>query len=321
MKFLNLLKFTARKDATLQEIIPLIPENGKYTSPDSQNEIIDTMAEIVRDSISKEVKSCDADCFTIKCDGMRDRNNRESLSIVVRFVKNGQAKERLLEIALLDKLDAKSICSCVLNSLRNNGLDPMKILSQCYDGASVMGGHLGGVQRLLQNELGKEVPYIHCFNHQLHLVIIRALEVNDFARHFFDMCDSLYKFTRRYAVAVIYKGEKLKRLLETRWTGHLATVDVIRNAFEDLVDVLSFLKNSTSIDAEIVVLSRGFLAQLNDPKFRPMAHIIFEILSLLQPGNVMLQSKSINLMHGVELIRCIRQQLQDLRTGPCCISD
>ena len=40
-----------------------------------------------------------------------------------------------------------------------------------FDGASVMSGSKGGVHALLQRELNKEIPYTHCLNHQLHLVI------------------------------------------------------------------------------------------------------------------------------------------------------
>ena len=34
-----------------------------------------------------------------------------------------------------------------------------------------MSGSKGGVHALLQRELNKEIPYTHCLNHQLHLVI------------------------------------------------------------------------------------------------------------------------------------------------------
>ena len=68
-----------------------------------------------------------------------------------------------------DKCDAQSLTNVVLDELSNAGLDANKILSQCYDGARVMSGQEGGIQKLIQNKLNREVPYIHCFNHQLHL--------------------------------------------------------------------------------------------------------------------------------------------------------
>ena len=50
------------------------------------------------------------------------------------------------------------------------------------------------MQKLIQNKLQREIPYIHCFNHQLHLVIVHALSSEDAFRDFFDVCNLLYKF-------------------------------------------------------------------------------------------------------------------------------
>ena len=44
---------------------------------------------------------------------------------------------------------------------------------------------------------------------------------------FFHVCNALYKFCKKPTIAVHYKGLHLQRLLEQRWTGHLATVSVI----------------------------------------------------------------------------------------------
>jgi hypothetical protein len=134
-------------------------------------------------------------------------------------VKEGKAMERLLAIVHLHQLDADYISNTIIEILKASDLDPQKIISQCHDGASVMSGSLGGVQAIIQKKLGKVIPYLHCFNHQLHLCIVHALEVDVSVKQFFDICDGLYKFTRRYAISTIYDGEKLKRLLTMRWTG------------------------------------------------------------------------------------------------------
>jgi len=58
--------------------------------------------------------------------------------------------------------------------------------SQCYDGASVMSGKDGGVQRLIQDTLKRKIPYFHCLSHQFHLVITKALESVHLVKQFFD---------------------------------------------------------------------------------------------------------------------------------------
>lgn len=107
----------------------------------------------------------------IKVDGTKDPTGSENVSIVLRYVDwNCTVKERLLSILTTDKCDALSLTNIVLEELSDVGLDINKILSQCYDGASVMSGREGGMQKHIQNKLNREVPYIHCFIHQLHLV-------------------------------------------------------------------------------------------------------------------------------------------------------
>ena len=41
------------------------------------------------------------------------------------------------------------------------GVDPKKCISQCYNGASVMSGHLAGVQAIIQRTVGHECLYTH----------------------------------------------------------------------------------------------------------------------------------------------------------------
>lgn len=60
------------------------------------------------------------------------------------------------------------------------------VFSQCYDGASVMSGKDGGVQKLIQDDLKRKVPYFHCLNHQFHLVVIKAIESVQIVKQFFD---------------------------------------------------------------------------------------------------------------------------------------
>jgi hypothetical protein len=63
---------------------------------------------------------------------------------------------------MAQKGDAQTLTDTVLSELNKVGLDCSKILSQVYDGASVMSGRRGGVQQILQERLGHKIPYVHC---------------------------------------------------------------------------------------------------------------------------------------------------------------
>ena len=139
----------------------------------------------------------------------RDKNNVEEFSLVLRFVKAAEPKEHLVQMATLDQLRAEYIANKIIQELESLGLNVNRIISQCYDGANVMSGTRASVQTLLQENLKEHIPYIHCFNHRLHLVVIHALEHEDAVRQFFELLATLYNFTRRPVIAQMYEGENL----------------------------------------------------------------------------------------------------------------
>ena len=181
--FVRLFEFAMQKDACLHgiaksmhSIAKSMPKNAKYTSPDIQNEVINIMARMVQEVTVKECTVSDIGRFCIKCDETQAATNIEDMSVVLRYVKEGVPVECLLSVVDMKAVDANSITEAIIEELKSHSLDPACILSQCYDGASVMSGSKGGVQKLLQEKLEKTIPYIHCLNHQLHLVVVHAMK-------------------------------------------------------------------------------------------------------------------------------------------------
>ena len=58
--------------------------------------------------------------------------------------------------------------------------------------------------------------------------------INDFLR----VCGRLNDFFRKPTAALYYNGEKLKRLLEQRWTGYLARETAVLNSFQHITSLL-----------------------------------------------------------------------------------
>ena len=153
------------------------------------------MKKILTDEILREVGEA---WYTLLVDGTKDDVGVENVSIVVRYYneETRNVLQRLLVMTTSLAADAKTLTEVVCSKLEAAGLKTTKILSQVYDGASVMSGKHGGVQRLLQEKEKRNMPYIHCFNHQLHLVIIHSLSADEEILDFFDTCRSLYDFLR-----------------------------------------------------------------------------------------------------------------------------
>lgn len=223
----------------MANVVKTIPRNATYTCHDMHNELIRTLSDVVTEAIVEEVGDS---YYTLKVDGTRDPTGCENILIVLRFVNESyKITEHLLCIATAQKGDAQTLTDTVRSELNKIGLNCFagKILSQVYDGAFVMSGKHGGVQQILQERVGHEIPYVHCLNHQLHLVVVHVMSAEPAISDFFEVCNSLYKFCRKPTVALHYKGAHLKRLLEQRWTGHLATVSVILNPFDDIKSILT----------------------------------------------------------------------------------
>ena len=145
--FLRLFEYTLSKDVKLKEIFNTVPKNACYTSAMVQNEIISILKEVVLKDVVSDVNGSDIPYFTVKADGTRDPTNTENISVVVRFVKQGKVHEVLIDMTTSVKLDVDALMTAILKSLERCGLNPMNLLSQCYDRASVMAGKNGRVQK------------------------------------------------------------------------------------------------------------------------------------------------------------------------------
>lgn len=194
-----------------------------------------------------DVVSADTEFFTILVDGTKDRTNEEIISIIVRYVKNGKPIESLLTFETTTKFDAETNAELILKSLKKYSLDVLYILSQCYDGANVMSGDFGGIQRILQNKLGKIILYVHCFNHRLHLVVIAIFENIEMARLFFDNIKLIYTFFHRAKVQSLYEGSPILNLIVTRWAGHVRATNVVYENYDEIIKTLPKVNHQSKI--------------------------------------------------------------------------
>ena len=311
--FLKLFEYTLLKDPKLRQIASAIPQNAKYTSPEIQNEIILAMASLLQANIIREFQDSDIKKFCLKCDETRDRSNVENLSLVLRYVRNGIATERLLAMIELGDVDARAITTSILDELQRHNIDKNSIMSQCYDGASVMSGARGGVQKFVQEAVGRFVPYVHCYNHQIHLVIIHTMNKEMKAKNFFSICEQLYVFLRRQLPSSLYEGTTVKRLLEQRWTGHLDCATIVLQNRTKIIEALDAIANSSRAAADLSVEAAGLKSKVSKPEFAVMCEFVVRILETLKPSNKMLQGQSCNMSAAMNLIQSEIATLEVMR--------
>lgn len=311
--FTNLLEYTLQTDEKLKTCLDVIPQNAMYTSPDVQNELIAIMAELVRKQIVEEVNSSDG--FTLLVDGTKDRNNNEIISIAVRYVVGSTPKESLLSFEKSDSLCARPIADFVIAKLTEFGVELSKMISQCYDGANVMKGDYNGIQTIVQQKLNRIIPYVHCFNHRLHLVVIAAIEKINAPSLFFGEIKMLYNFFRRWKVKQIYEGSAISKVIDTRWSGHKRAIDAVYNNYKEIVDTLNNIKsgNESQFDGEDIALAIGIFNAIQKREFILMLLFLKRVLDILEPANKLLQSREMSYVTAMPLIDLVIEDMKKLQ--------
>ena len=100
--FIALLRLLAENDPLLQEHLEMPKKKTvKYTSPVSQNELINVVASMIQESVVEEVK--EAKYYTIMADEVTSHND-EIMPLCVRFVdKNLDVREEFLKFSVLSR--------------------------------------------------------------------------------------------------------------------------------------------------------------------------------------------------------------------------
>ena len=176
-----------------------------------------------------------------------------------------------------------------------------------------MSGISGGVQALLQKKLGRDVPYIHCFNHELHLAIVHAIQQEPCAKSFFELSGSLHSFFHRHYVAQNYNVPSLRRLLEIRWTSHYDVTKCIVENKDSILDILSEVSEDEKATMDVCTEASGLLVQLKKHNVFTIGQFLLQVLGSLKPANALLQAQYVDMYSAREVIDASIQALKGLR--------
>lgn len=102
--------------------------------------------------------------------------------------------EQFLCLSRLNWFDAEAIKNSLEQDLQSHGIADLKVVAQSYDGAAVMSGSVWGVQARFQ-EIHPEAIYVHCYAHELNLVLYYTCKAIPEASCSFDTLESLREWT------------------------------------------------------------------------------------------------------------------------------
>ena len=135
--FAFFVDWKSKFDRSLQEHIQYAPENAKYTSPAIQNEIINLCEKCIRQNILESIPKY----WSIMADKTQDFSTTEQVSLCVCYVNRGnEICEEFPGFIRVSRMDAE------VSIIQQWGLDTSYLVSQGYDGASVMSSSKNGVK-------------------------------------------------------------------------------------------------------------------------------------------------------------------------------
>ena len=173
------------------------------------------------------------------------------------------------------------------------------------------------MQALLQQKLDRYIPYIHCYNHQLHLVVVHAMQGEPCAKKVFDLSNSLYKFFHHHYVSEKYDAPCLKRLLEIRWTSHYDVTRCIVEKEDRLLSILTEISDDDEATVELCTEASGLLIQIKRTHFFEFGKFLVRVLCVLKPANAILQSQSVDMCTACEVVNASLESLKHIRKDDC----
>ena len=286
-----------------------------------QNDLIAIMAGTVRSHITSAVR--DAGMFSILVDESKDLSKKEQMAIVLRCVHRSThtVHKHFLTFIKAESLTADSLSQYIVITLKDYQLDPSLMVSQGYDGASVMSGSCTGVQQRIK-AVAPNAIYVHCHAHCLNLALVDCVRNVQEASEFFALMELFYVFTSSTKAHMLYikkqtelhpgkQTRQLQRLSDTRWACRYFAVEVICCTFDSVLATIEDISNG--VDKSREVEARGILNQIQCFKYLLLLVIFYRILSFTKALSDQLQSISNDMARAADLVQATIKTLTDIR--------
>uniref|UniRef100_A0A0D3C1Q1 TTF-type domain-containing protein n=1 Tax=Brassica oleracea var. oleracea TaxID=109376 RepID=A0A0D3C1Q1_BRAOL len=333
--FLALLKYTAEQNELVSKVVlENAPKNNQMVSHKIQTDIVHCFAEEVIESVIQEVGH---DIFCLLVDESADVSDKEQMAVVFRFVDNhGIVKERFIGLVHVKETSSLSL-KCDVDSLfAKYGLSMKKLRGQGYDGASNMKGEFNGLRSLIMRECSSAY-YVHCFAHQLQLVVVAVAQKHFGVVDFFDKLavllnvvgdsckrkymvreDHLKKIEERTKKGEMKTGKGLNQEVtfqrpgKTRWGSHYKTLLRLVDLFPSIITVLEYVEKDGS-DAIKRRQANGLLNYFYTFEFVFYLQLMLLILGITNSLSKALQRKDLDILNAMSLVKSTKQQLNKLR--------
>ena len=228
-----------------------------------------------------------------------------------------------MNIERTDSTDAEALLQILLNSIAKVGLTIVKLVGQCYDGASNMSGAIAGVQAKVK-ALQPRAIYTHCYAHCTNLILVEATSSNQYSRNFFGVLQNLYTFLEasphRHAKleAVIFQVtskpriKSMKKLSDTRWACRIDAILAVYENYSAILTALDEIQDNSS-NGRVSSEACGLRHQMLKFDFLICLVVQKDLLSKCQTISNYLQKEDIDIVSALQVVDSTVKTLQSMR--------
>lgn len=299
--YIETLLFLSKYDSVMDSHLELCSsvQNPAFSglSSDIQNDLIHSIASVLRDHIRLEINK--AQFLSVMIDETPDVSHREQLTVIFRYLSETGIEERFLGFYDVSGSRTAEVLSNQLLEILDQYQCRHKLVGQSYDGAAVMSGEHGGVQAKIRDACPMAM-FVPCYAHILNLVLSRSLENIQELKTFFGHVNSIVRFfnksSKRSNLLKEIADRRMPGVSETRWHYHSRIINVIFNCRLDMINTFnSILDNTQSWDSESLSLADCFLSKLENMQFCFLLHVLSDIFHKTDVLFNLLQSKQIDI--------------------------
>ncbi|XP_019085575.1 PREDICTED: zinc finger MYM-type protein 1-like [Camelina sativa] len=231
------------------------------------------------------------------------------MAVVFRFVdKSGAVKERFIGVVHVKETSSASLKSAIDNLFAKYGLSLKRLRGQGYDGASNMKGEFNGLRALVVGE-NNAAYYVHCFAHQLQLVVVAIAKKHFEVGDFFDMISTLLNVVGASCKRQDMIRENYRRKVQEGISrGEINTVEL----FSTIIEVLEYIQNEGVEDSK-KRQAYGLLKYFHTFDCVFYMQLMLLILGLTENLSMALQRKDQDILNAMSLVESTKGELQKLR--------
>lgn len=292
-----------------------------YLGQHFQNEIINILADSIRNEITRIVKN--AKYYAIILDSTPDISHTEQITFVIRCVNTTDGKVDILEFFLgffpITNTTGEGLCNFLLEKLLPSlQLEVKDIRGQGYDNGSNMKGKNIGLQKRIL-DINPRALYVPCAAHTLNLVVNDAASSSGEISGFFDIVQEVYNYfsASPYRWDILKKHVKsltLKPLSETRWESRINAIRPLKQDLKNIITALNVLIEDPTRDTKTKMGAKSIIKSLQTFKFLCSVLIWHDLLSRIDVLSKMLQNPKLNIAECIQGLDNLKKYLEFQRS-------